>query len=137
MPTYSYRCPGCFRNFDKILPLVRYDEPQSCPSCLSIATKVITAAAVRGDYEGYACPVTGTWVEGRRAHQENLKRTGCRVYEPGETEAIRRKKASDEAAFDAHVEATVEQAFTALPTEKKEALAKEIASGVTATVERN
>ena len=137
MPTYAYRCPGCFRNFEKILPLARYSEPQVCPSCNSPAIKQLSAPAVRGDYEGYACPVTGTWVEGKRAHQENLKRTGCRVYEPGETENQRREKIADEARFDAQVEETVERAFTALPTEKKEALAKEVASGVTASVERN
>lgn len=38
------------------------------------------------DYEAYECPVTGKMIEGRAAHRENLKRTGCRLFEPGERE---------------------------------------------------
>lgn len=33
MPTYAYRCPSCGSEFDKVLPLSRYDEPQDCPDC--------------------------------------------------------------------------------------------------------
>lgn len=43
------------------------------------------AAFVVSDYAGYTCPITDTWVEGRAAHRENLKRHGCRVLEKGET----------------------------------------------------
>lgn len=45
-----------------------------------------------GDYEGYNCPVTGKYIEGRAAHEENLKRQGCRVLEPGETEQFIKEK---------------------------------------------
>jgi hypothetical protein len=41
---------------------------------------------VQGDYEGYTSPITGEWIEGRRAHREDLKRHGCRVYEGRESE---------------------------------------------------
>lgn len=37
------------------------------------------------DYDGYTCPVTDKWVEGRVAHRENLKRQDCRVLEKGES----------------------------------------------------
>lgn len=47
------------------------------------------------DYEGYDCPVTGKWIEGRYAHKENLKRQGCRVFEPGELEEFKRNKPRD------------------------------------------
>jgi hypothetical protein len=47
---------------------------------------------VARDYEGYNCPVTGNWIEGRAAHRENLKRTGCRVFEPGELEQFKRDR---------------------------------------------
>lgn len=43
---------------------------------------------VSSDYEAYECPKTGRMIEGRAAHRENLKRTGCRVYEAGETREI-------------------------------------------------
>lgn len=38
------------------------------------------------DYQAYECPVTGQMIEGRHAHKENLKRTDCRLLEPGEFE---------------------------------------------------
>jgi hypothetical protein len=47
---------------------------------------------VVSDINGYTCPVTNKWVEGRAAHRENLKRTGCRVFEPGERENYIKEK---------------------------------------------
>lgn len=44
------------------------------------------SAAVHGDYEGYQSPVTGEWIEGKRAHREDLKRHGCRLYEGRQVE---------------------------------------------------
>src|SRR5579862_638829 len=44
------------------------------------------APFVQGDYEGYQSPITGEWIEGRRAHREDLKRHGCRVFEGRESE---------------------------------------------------
>ena len=58
------------------------------------------------DYQGYTCPITNRWVEGRRAHQENLKRHGCRVFERGEREAA----AKDRADADRKIESTVNEA---------------------------
>lgn len=43
------------------------------------------APGVAGDYTAYECPVTGKMIEGRAEHRENLKRTGCRLLEPGES----------------------------------------------------
>lgn len=39
------------------------------------------------DLPGYTSPVTGLWVEGRKARREDLKRTGSRPYEGREQEA--------------------------------------------------
>lgn len=33
MPTYAYHCVQCALDFEKILPISRYDEPQNCPNC--------------------------------------------------------------------------------------------------------
>jgi len=60
---------------------------------------------ISGDYEGYDCPVTGKWVEGRAAHRENLKRTGCRLLEKGESrDAEKRRRESLNAAIDRTLE---------------------------------
>lgn len=118
------------------MPLARYAEPQDCIDCGSPTTKQLFAPAVSVDYAGYTCPVTGRWIEGRRAHEENLKRTGCRVLETGEKEAAERARAAEEAAFDRSVEATVEEYFEKAPPEKLQQLERELVSGVTAQVTR-
>lgn len=46
---------------------------------------------IAGDFSGYECPVTGNWIEGRKAHSENLKKTGCRLLEKGEKEERAKK----------------------------------------------
>lgn len=135
MPVYSYKCPSCQKAFDQFLKLANYADPQQC-DCGTVAVKQLAAPAVRGDYAGYSCPVTGQWIEGRRAHEENLRRHGCRVLEPGETEAARRNHAAAEAEFDHQIEQTAEQLVAGLPSQKLEKLASEMQSGVTATVER-
>lgn len=62
---------------------------------------------VRRDIPGYDCPVTGKWIEGRRAHEENLKRHGCRVVEKGEKEEWIRDRERADRDMDRKLEETV------------------------------
>jgi len=98
--------------------------------------RVIMAPAVRGDYAGYSCPITGKWIEGRRAHQENLKQHGCRVLEPGETDNVKRTQRQADEALDRSVESTVEQFVQTLPTHKRERLVAEVEGGLDVAIER-
>jgi hypothetical protein len=66
------------------------------------------------DYKAYRCPVTGRPVEGRRAHQENLKRTGCRVLERGEREHNQRTRAESDRQIERTVDVAVEKTAAAL-----------------------
>lgn len=135
MPVYSYRCQ-CGSEFDKFLPLRAYREAQMCPDCGQVAEKQLTPVAVAGDLAGYACPVTGKWIEGRKAHQENLRATGCRVLEPGERrDAERYRKAADTALEEAIAD-TAARTVAAMPVAKREKLAAELASGASVSVER-
>ena len=136
MPSYDYACPSCRKPFTVFRAMKHYRDPAYCPDCSTEGNRVISAPAVVGDFAGYECPVSGAWIEGRRAHEENLKRTGCRVYEPGETEAFKQRKAQQEAAFDTLIEDSVGEAIAQLPAEKKLALAQEFEQGVDATVVR-
>lgn len=136
MPTYRYHCPGCARDFDIFKRLADFAREERCSHCSFQLQRRILAPAVMGDYQGYDCPITGKWIEGRRAHEENLKRHGCRVLEAGETEAYTRQKAADEAAFDDSVESTVEEFIEKLPAVKKERLANEVSAGFGVTFER-
>ena len=63
-----------------------------------------------GDYQPYECPVTGKMIEGRVAHRENLKRTNCRLLEPGEKEHnTKRGREYTEAKLDAAIENSVNE----------------------------
>lgn len=136
MPTYAYHCKNCYARFDIFKRLADYKRDEACSRCNHPLTREIHAPAVVGDYPGYSCPITGKWIEGRRAHEENLRRHGCRVLETGETEDFKRRQAADDAKLDASVEATVEEFIEKLPAAKKERLANEVAGGMTATFER-
>lgn len=135
MPLYDFRCPAS-HTFRRLVRLADFDDPQACPECGEVAQRIISAPAIRGDYQGYSCPITGNWIEGRRAHQENLKRHGCRVLEPGETSAAASYRASEETKLDNEIDETVDRFIEALPATKREQLAAELSNGADATVVR-
>lgn len=135
MPTYTYKCQ-CGYTGDIVKPLANLNRNEFCLRCSEAMIRQISAPRVIGDYAGYNCPITGAWIEGRRAHEENLARHGKRVLEPGETDAYKRRLAEDDMALDRAVEATTEEFVHNLPVAKREALVKEIQSGVTADIVR-
>ena len=115
MPLYEYLCPEG-HTFERMLPLAEYRTQQYC-ACGNAAQKVILhAPRVFGDYEGYESPASGKWIEGKRARQEDLARTGCRPYEDGEKESGSHAKAAAaaEKVFDRTVDAVVEQTLSDL-----------------------
>ena len=91
---------------------------------------------VRGDFAGYSCPITGKWIEGRRAHEENLARHGCRVLESGETEQAKRNAAAADDAFAERIAETAVSIVEQMPSAKREQLGREIQSGLDVAVER-
>lgn len=135
MPIYLYAC-RCGKKTEVVKPIRDLDRKEHCSRCGFAMQRQLTAPAVVADYAGYSCPVTGKWIEGRKAHLENLKRTGCRIQEPGEKEAMLRRKAAEDAALDSAVEATVEEFIEKLPEPKKAQLSNELESGLTAQVVR-
>ena len=77
-----------------------------------------------GDLPGYQSPVTGLWVEGRRARREDLKRTGSRPWEglaQEKQEAARRERYAEE-KLDASLTKTASEAFYQLPPSKRDIL---------------
>lgn len=135
MPTYTFRCSECSAVFDKVLRVAQYNDPQQC-SCGGSTQRLIVAPAIRTDISGYRCPVTDKWIEGRRAHAENLKQTGCRLYEPGETEQFKQQKASEEVKFERELDQTADRLIAELPARKREKLIGEVEGGISATVIR-
>lgn len=133
---YDYRCPTCGKRREVMLRLTELDSVVSCAGCAQPMLRQLSAPFVRGDYAAYDCPITGKRIEGRRAHEENLARHGCRVYESGETEAFLKRQQQEEAKLDAAVEATADELIHKLPPQKKEQLVNEIAAGVNAEIVR-
>lgn len=61
------------------------------------------------DYKPYRCPITGKPIEGKRAHQENLKRHGCRLLEKGEKEQNVRERAESDRKLEKAIDVAVEK----------------------------
>lgn len=136
MPIYSYKCPTCKRIEAQFLKIDERGQAGDCPKCKVTMERILDAPMVRGDLPGYECPVTGAWIEGRRAHEENLKRTGCRVYESGEKEQMLRRKAAESEAQDDAIGDSAAQAFEAMPVEKRDAVAAALDNGLDVSLER-
>ncbi len=136
MPLYEFACDSCNTKEDRVLPLADYMKEQQC-KCGQVMRKCLSAPAVSVDYPAYQCPVSGATIEGRKQHEENLKRQGCRIWEPGETEAVRRNKDDEERQFARHVETTIDRQLEAMPTRKKEQLVSELKSGADLALTRN
>lgn len=135
MPLYDYLCPAGHR-FDVFLPMSASHTDQVCPHCSALAAKQLSAPAVRGDYSGYRCPITDKWIEGRRAHEENLKQHGCRVFEPGEKEAVTQIKAAADRDFDRRLDETLDRTLASWSPDKVARLCNEVADGASAQVTR-
>ncbi len=63
---------------------------------------------VSGDFAAYDCPITGKSIEGRVAHEENLKRHDCRILESGEKEDNARNKRDAIEAEDKRRDAAID-----------------------------
>ena len=135
MPMYDYFCEECHQVQSVFKRIADLDKPELCP-CGKPMQRLISAPMVQTDYPGYSCPITGEWIEGRRAHLENLKKHGCRLAEKGEDEAYQRSLAQEDAAFEASISRTFEAEVARLPARKRERLAAEMEAGLDVSVVR-
>lgn len=76
------------------------------------------------DTEGYLSPVTGKWVEGRKARRDDLARSGCRPWEGMEQEQkeAQRQKAYIEQKQDAKLTETAWRTWYAMDPKKRRQL---------------
>jgi hypothetical protein len=136
MPLYDIQCKAGHRS-ERHIKIENFSDPIIC-DCGEVASRCISAPRIvwGGIDYSYDCPVTGKHITTKHAHEENLKRHGCRVLEGGEREYNQRQRAAEEAAFDRKVEESVERQIETMPSEKREQLAKELSTGVDAVIER-
>jgi len=135
MPLYEYKCPVGHK-FERFYRMAE-DSSHALCSCGELAPKQLSAPLVRGDYPGYACPITGAWIEGRKAHNENLARHGCRVLEAGETSQAERVRAQREQDFEKALDETVERELATMGSDKVAQLCNEVAEGASAVYSRS
>lgn len=129
MPLYEYECPKCdYGRVTRFKSLANYAEVEHCQLCSNPLRKVISTPMVRGDITPYRCPVTGKAITSRKAHEENLQRTGSRVLEKGEREAAEKFRMESERKLERSLEETAARTVASWTPEKKELLARELAT---------
>lgn len=99
MPIYEYHCKHCEEIFSEFKKIADYKEP-AVHTCGTEGTRIISKPMVAVDYPAYVSPASGRVINGRKEHEAELKRTGCRLLEPGETKDFERKQLDKEAKFD-------------------------------------
>lgn len=127
MPTYGYCCPKG-HHFDTFTSIGNYVPKEICPQCGAISERYLTPQAISGDYAPYNCPITGQLISGKKEHEANLRKHGCRIIEKGEREDFDRRKASRDESFRQSVRQTVAEEIAKLPEEKLTVLEKELQS---------
>lgn len=137
MPLYDTECRSCGVKDTRMIALVNLDMPIVCNTCNGLMDRLISAPMIRGDIEAYTCPITGKVINGRKAHEDNLKRHNCRVLETGEADIVKKNRERADQQMDKNIESTVEQFIEKLPTQKKEQLAKEVLGGADITITRS
>lgn len=135
MPLYDVRCSATEKIFERMIPLVNFEEPITC-DCGATANRVISTPMFSVDNTDYNCPITDKWIGSKRQHEENLKEHGCRVLEPGEKEQNSQRRANDDASLEHSIDQTVEREIATMPSVKRERLFSELESGLDVTVER-
>jgi putative FmdB family regulatory protein len=138
MPMYDYKCPVCQRKREVMLKLANLESSVYCQRDGFAMTRQISAPYIQTDYPAYESPVVpGKWIEGRKAHEQHLRETGCRVLEPGESSNYQKRIAQENEKFEAAVDATADELIATLPQAKKEQLAAEMDAGLTTQYERS
>lgn len=136
MPTYTAQCPACLHRFPIFRRIADRNIPANCEKCQTECVRVVDAPRVVVDYAPYNCPITGKEIRGRREHEENLARHGCRVYEPGELDEHKKYRAvQEEQQLDTIAESAADLALS-LPEEKLQTLAAELENGAEAPLVR-
>jgi len=113
VPVYEYLCDRG-HHIEAIRRMELSSLSVQCTVCGSEAKRIISPVRVFGDYQGYVSPVSGRWVEGRRARDEDMKRNGCRPYESGEREEAIRRAADYERKVEEKIDESVERAASEL-----------------------
>lgn len=123
MPIFDYKCPQCGRKQE-----IYYREERKfyCPTCDKELVKLMPGPRVFGDYAPYNCPITGRLISGKKEHEANLRKHGCRILEAGEREDAARTRERADQELENKLCDTIAREVYNLPPAKQEALANEL-----------
>lgn len=126
MPLYTFKCPEC-GTLDRVFRKVA--ERNQAPLCRHGAVehymaRIVEAPAVQADLPGYQSPIDGSWIEGRRARNEDLRRNNCRPWEGIETERAEANKrvAEADAQFEKAIEKGIAETYNGMSADSQRAL---------------
>ncbi|MCK9622139.1 MAG: hypothetical protein M0R47_16585 [Methylobacter sp.] len=106
------------------------------PQVITPITVVIPSHMSATGVSAYESPVSGEIITTQRQRANDLAAHDCIEYEPGMKQDTDRRVIEDDARLDKLVDETFDREFTAMPSDKREALVNEIASGATAETVR-
>jgi len=130
MPLYTYSCPNGHQ-FDRILRLKDYQQPQTC-TCGLPAKRKIMPTMVNCDmqpWDRYISPASGKPITSYKERREDMARTDCVDYEPSMTKNQTQRMHAEDAKLEKKMDETVEKEILNMPTKKRERLAAELESG--------
>jgi len=120
MPIYNYKCGACNKIQETYKSIVdRHNSPTCCGAQTSLC---ILPAIVHPDLPGYQSPVTGEWIEGKKARLEDLKKHRCIPYDPGMKQDAARERARIEAREFDKVKESAARAFFSMAPDKQRIL---------------
>ena len=123
-----YRCETCCRETFGGKPVFCHGQMMADMGAWHLESKEITEAPmiVRAATYQYQCPITGREINGKRAHEENLARHGCRVLESGEAEDAARRRRDAEKSLDAALGSCIALIRAGMRLDQRGTLVKEI-----------
>ena len=123
-----FKCPTCCRETIGGKKPFCHGQPMDDMGEWVMESRQITQAPMIGSaatYQ-YKCPITGKDINGKRDHEANLERHGCRLLENGEAEDAARRRKNAAAELDRKLDQGIDRIIDGMGHDKREALVKEV-----------
>ena len=91
-----------------------------------LAERARTSHLIWADLPAYESPIDGRIIEGRAQRREDLKRNGCREYDPGMKQDAKRNHQENNAQLDRIIGESVERMYNQLSDTKRKQLDREM-----------
>lgn len=127
MPLYEFKCEDG-HVFDEFLKMDEYDKPMTC-QCGKAAKRQITATMINCDipnWDRYISPSTGKLITSYKDRKRDMQESGCIDYDPGMKAHAAKIRQDKEKELDKKIDETVEKQITAMNSDQRDRLAKEL-----------